>query len=135
MGPIRRVWDDLVLPLVSSWGSRRKQELDWSADAHGGRIVLDDARGRALSWIFVDLSREFTPCFKLLVPDLDSEEHTESEAQIFLSTAGRTVRLRDGTEHVIRVPDAVLRIRPGQQDALLHALNAVANQWDSQFPS
>jgi class 3 adenylate cyclase len=135
VGPIRRVWDDLVLPLVSSWGSSRKQQLDWRADTHGGRIVINDARGRTLSWIFVDLSREFTPCFKLLVPDLDSEEHTESEAQIFLSTAGRTVRLGDGTEHVIRVPDAVLRIRPGQHEALLHALNAVANQWDSQFPS
>jgi len=70
--PIRRVWDDLVLPLVSSWGSRRKQELDWSADANRGRIIVDDVRGPTLSWIFVDLSREFTPCFKLLVPDLDS---------------------------------------------------------------
>jgi class 3 adenylate cyclase len=135
VGPIRRVWDDLVMPLVSSWGSRREQKLDWSADAHGGRIVIDPAQGRMLSWIFVDLSREFTPCFKLLVPDLDSEEHTESEAQIFLSTAGRTVHLGDGTEHVIRIPDAVLRIRPGQHEALLHALNAVANQWDSEFPS
>jgi len=135
VGPIRGVWNDLVLPLVSSWGSSRDQELDWRADTHGGRIVINDARGRTLSWIFVDLSREFTPCFKLLVPDLDSEEHTESEAQIFLSTAGRTVRLGDGTDHVIRVPDAVLRIRPGQHEALLHALNAVANQWDSQFPS
>jgi class 3 adenylate cyclase len=135
VGPIRGVWNDLVLPLVSSWGSSREQELDWSADTHGGRIVINHAQGRTLSWIFVDLSREFTPCFKLLVPDLDSEEHTESEAQIFLSTAGRTVRLGDDTEHVIRVPDAVLRIRPGQHEALLHALNAVANQWDSQFPS
>ena len=135
VGPIRRVWDDLVLPLVSNWGTSREQELDWRTGADGGQIILDDARGRTLSWIFVDLSREFTPCFKLLVPDLDSEEHTESEAQIFLSTAGRTIRLGDGTEHVIRVPDAVLRIRPGQHEALLHALNAVANQWDSQFPS
>ena len=135
VGPIRGVWNDLVLPLVSSWGSSREQELDWSADTDGGRIVINHAKGHTLSWIFVDLSREFTPCFKLLVPDLDSEEHTESEAQIFLSTAGRTIRLGDGTEHVIRVPDAVLRIRPGQHEALLHALNAVANQWDSQFPS
>jgi class 3 adenylate cyclase len=134
VGPIRRVWDDLVLPLVSSWGSDRGRELDWTVDANGGRVVLDSARDRTLAWTFVDLSREFTPCFKLLVPDLDSEEHTESEAQIFLSTAGRTVRLGDGTEHVIRIPDAVLRIRTGQHEALLHALNAVANQWDSQFP-
>jgi hypothetical protein len=27
----------------------------------------------------------------------------------------------------------VLRVRAGKHEALLHALNAVANQWDSLF--
>lgn len=77
----------------------------------------------------------FTPCFKLLVHDLDSDEPaTDSEAQILLSTAQRTVWLRDGTQQVIRIPDAVLRVRSPEHEALLHALNAVANQWDSLFP-
>ena len=132
--PIRDVWDGLVLPLVRNWAAARGQELVWDDRDGSGRIVLDEERGRTLSWIFVDLSREFTPCFKVLVPDLDSEEHTESEAQIFLSTAARTVRLEDGVEHHIRVPDAVLRIRRGEHEVLLNALNAVANQWDSHFP-
>jgi class 3 adenylate cyclase len=57
----------------------------------------------------------------------------EQSAQIFLSTANRMVRLADGTQRSIRIPDAVLRIRPGRHEALLHALNAVANQWDSLF--
>ncbi|MBD0347671.1 MAG: adenylate/guanylate cyclase domain-containing protein [Thermoleophilia bacterium] len=131
--PIRRVWDDLVIPLVTNWAENRGRPLRIDERDGSGLIVLDDTSGRTLSWIFVDLSREFTPCFKVLVPDLDSEQETQSEAQIFLSTAARTVRLSDGTEQVIRVPDAVLRIRRGQHDALLHALNAVANQWDSRF--
>lgn len=126
--PIRRVWDDLVLPLVEEWGGG-----SLAASNSGDRGRIDLAEGKALAWVFVDLSREFSPCFKLLVSDLDRDETTESEAQVFLSTAARTVWLRDGTEQMIRVPDAVLRIRPGSNEALLHALNAVANQWDSLF--
>jgi hypothetical protein len=34
---------------------------------------------------------------------------------------------------MIRIPDAVLRVRAGRHEALLHALNGVANQWDSLF--
>jgi class 3 adenylate cyclase len=132
--PIRRVWDDLVVQLITDWGVARERPVPVDERENSGRIELDPESGRALSWIFVDLSREFTPCFKLLVPDLDSDELTESEAQIFLSTAARAVRLGDGTEQLIRVPDAVLRIRRGEHEALLHALNGVANQWDSLFP-
>jgi class 3 adenylate cyclase len=131
--PIRRVWDDLVLPLVTEWSagrgdSQRREERD-----DRGRITLDPEGRRTLSWIFVDLSREFTPCFKLLVQDLDSDEMMDTEAQIFLATATRSVWLADGTEEMIKVPDAVLRVRRGEHEALLHALNAVANQWDSLF--
>ena len=132
--PIREVWDDLVLRLVAEWGMDRGIAVG-TTDANAcGRVLLDGDSGRALSWIFVDLSKEFTPCFKLLVPDLDREELTHSEAQIFLSTASRSIRLRDGSERQIRIPDAVLRIRRGEHEPLLHALNAVANQWDSLFP-
>ncbi|MBD0329322.1 MAG: adenylate/guanylate cyclase domain-containing protein [Thermoleophilia bacterium] len=132
---IRQVWDGLVLPLVDEWAARTGRELEVRREPDRGRVVLDAERRRTLAWVFVDLSREFTPCFKLLVEDLDSEEATESSAQIFLSTAARTVWLRDGTQHVIRIPDAVLRVRAAEHDALLHALNGVANQWDSLFPA
>ena len=126
--PIRRVWEELVLPLVDDWGDGRL-----AAASMGDRGRVDLGEGKSLGWVFVDLSREFSPCFKLLVSDLDRDDATQSEAQVFLSTAARTVWLRDGSEQIIRVPDAVLRVRPGSNEALLHALNAVANQWDSLF--
>jgi class 3 adenylate cyclase len=131
--PIRRVWNDLVLPLVAEWSAERGDAERREERDERGRIALDPEGRRTLSWIFVDLSREFTPCFKLLVQDLDSDEMMDTEAQIFLATATRSVWLSDGTEEMIKVPDAVLRVRRGEHEALLHALNAVANQWDSLF--
>ena len=131
--PIRRVWTDLVVPLVSEWATGRGASPVVEEQRDAGRMAIDGDLERTLSWIFVDLSREFTPCFKILVQDPDSDEVMRSEAQIFLATAARSVWLADGTEQVIKVPDAVLRIRPGEHEALLHALNAVANQWDSRF--
>jgi class 3 adenylate cyclase len=131
--PIRRVWNDLVLPLVTAWAETNGSAPPKEEHDERGRIALDADGRRTLSWIFVDLSREFSPCFKLFVQDPDVDEVTASEAQVFLATAARTVWLADGTEQVIRVPDAVLRIRHGEHEALLHALNAVANQWDSLF--
>ena len=133
MPPIRRVWEQLVLPLVLEWGAGKGRSLAADKSERQGRIVLEDRSAKALSWVFVDLSREFTPCFKLLVPDLETDDVTDSEAQIFLSTATRTVWLADGSEEIIRVPDAVLRIRPGEHEPVLHTLNAVANQWDTLF--
>ena len=131
--PIRRVWNDLVLPLVQEWGTEAGVELAVEQDEGRGRVAIPGGPPTMLSWVFVDLSREFTPCFKLLVHDVETDEASESEAQIFLSTATRRVWLRDGTDDVIRIPDAVLRVRQKEHEALLHALNAVANQWDSLF--
>ena len=132
---IKDVWHHLVLTLVHEWAAEAGRELDVLERGERGGLVLDREPPRTLSWIFVDLSREFTPCFKLLVHDLESDEEvTESGAQIFLSTAQRTVWLQDGTQHLIRIPDAILRVRSAEHEALLHALNGVANQWDSLFP-
>lgn len=33
----------------------------------------------------------------------------------------------------VRIPDAILRVRAHENDSLVHALNSVANQWDSLF--
>jgi hypothetical protein len=130
--PIRRFWTDLVLPLVAEWAERRGESHVVEERGERGRMTIAED-GRALSWVFVDLSREFTPCFKLLVQDPDTDAVIESEAQVFLATASRTVWFADGTEQAIKIPDAVLRIRRGEHEPLLHALNAVANQWDSLF--
>ena len=132
--PIRQVWHELVLPLVEEWADQAEIPLDVADEDGRGRIVIGDGQ-KSLGWVFVDLSREFTPCFKLLVHDLeDDAEPAPPGAQIFLSTAQRTVWLRDGSQQAIRIPDAVLRVRSPEDEALLHALNAVANQWDSLFP-
>jgi class 3 adenylate cyclase len=131
--PIRRVWSALVLPLVYAWAEESGRSATTDESEGRGRIAFDGPAAKTLSWAFVDLSREFTPCFKLLVADIESEAVGASEAQIFLSTATRRVFLGDGTDDVIRIPDAVLRIGSAQHEALLHALNAVANQWDSLF--
>jgi class 3 adenylate cyclase len=133
---IRDVWQHLVLRLLSEWAEENGRELQMRESADRGSVVIDRSPRRTLAWIFVDLSREFTPCFKLLVHDLESEDEvTESGAQIFLSTAQRTVWLHDGTQRTIRIPDAILRVRSAEHEALLHALNGVANQWDSLFPA
>jgi hypothetical protein len=131
--PTRRVWQDLVLPLVHEWADETGHAVAAEQQEGRGRLTIDGAPPKTLSWVFVDLSREFTPCFKLLVHDIESDEASDSEAQIFLSTATRRVWLGDGTDDIIRIPDAVLRVKSPEHEALLHALNAVANQWDSLF--
>jgi class 3 adenylate cyclase len=131
--PLKRVWGDLVLPLLTEWAASTGHEMTLDGDESRGRARVEGRTSTTVAWIFVDLSREFTPCFKLFVNDVEAREATESEAQIFLSTATRQVWLADGTDNVVRIPDAVLRVRSAEHEALLHALNAVANQWDSLF--
>jgi class 3 adenylate cyclase len=57
-------------------------------------------------WKELVLPLEFTPCFKLLVDDIESDARGASEAQIFLSTAARRVWLGDGptTSSASRTP-------------------------------
>jgi hypothetical protein len=112
----------------------------WS-EASGRHFALREEEGvgelaeasTLVSWVFGDLSQEFTPTFKLLVQDPDTDEDTPSRAQIFLATAERRVRFADGSLHSLRIPDAVLRVEPTGNEGLLGALNAVANQWDPLF--
>jgi hypothetical protein len=119
--------------MASDWARQVDSSFELQEDEHRGQVVVKANGGKVLGWVFVDLSTEFTPCFKLFVDDPDRPEVAEHSAQIFLSTANRMVRLADGSQRMIRIPDAVLRVRSGRHEALLHALNAVANQWDSLF--
>ncbi|MFN2591186.1 MAG: adenylate/guanylate cyclase domain-containing protein [Actinomycetota bacterium] len=131
---VPEIWNNVVLPLARQWGESTGRSLAVEEEPGRGSIRYGEADGtRQLAWVFVDLSSEFTPCFKLFVDDPDSREVASQSAQIFLSTAARIVRLPDGSQRSIRIPDAVLRVKSGGDDALLHALNAVANQWDSLF--
>ena len=58
------------------------------------------------------------------------DEPGESQAQIYLSTVTRNVRLSDGKRRTIRIPDTILRVRSSKDDSLLHTLGRIANQWD-----
>ncbi len=129
---VREIWKHIVLPLTRKWAEGSGREFNVDEDENRGSLTLNGGV-KQMGWVFVNLSNEYTPCFKLFVDDPDSAVQAESTAQIFLSTAPRMVALSDGTTRNIRIPDAVLRVRPGSHEALLHALNAVANQWDSLF--
>lgn len=131
---IRQLWQDLVLPLILDWGTQQNRSLRPASSTGGGKVLdADPTRPIPVAWAFVDLSREMSPCFKLFVDDPDTDDRVEAQAQIFLSTASRSVRFRDATVHSVRIPDGVLRVRSHEADSLIHALNSVANQWDSLF--
>jgi serine/threonine protein kinase len=130
--PIRQTWREMVMPLIEGWAQRSNRQLDLEQTVDAGRFT-DAASGRAVAWIFVDLSQEFAPCFKLLADDPASLERTDQQAQVFLATATRSVRLGDGAVRTIRIPDTVLRVRAPDDEGLLLALGRVANQWDLMF--
>jgi len=131
---IRRMWHEIVLPQIQGWAAQETRTFILEQpDEHSGRLVEAGPPVKSVAWVFVDLSMEFTPCFKLLCPDPDTDVASESEAQIFLSTSSRTVRWKDGTLHPVRIPDAILRVKASEEDSLIYALNTVANQWDMLF--
>jgi class 3 adenylate cyclase len=131
---ILQIWMDLVRPLLEDWAKSKGVAYELEGDETGGRFDTVGDYPAHLGWVSGDLSMEFTPCFKLLIPDPDTDQMTESRAQIFLSTAVRSARFKDGSISPVRVPDAVLRVEPQGNAGLLQALNVVANQWDPLFP-
>ena len=131
---VMQIWMDLVRPLLEEWANARGVPYQLQGDETGGRFDAMGDHPAHVGWVSGDLSMEFTPCFKLLIPDPDTDHVTESRAQIFLSTAVRSARFKDGSLNTVRVPDAVLRVEPQGNAGLLQSLNAVANQWDPLFP-
>lgn len=129
----RQAWDELVLPLLQDWAARTDHSCAIEESASGGSVAFGTERPTVVSWIFDDLTTEVTPTFKFFVSDPDTDENHPQQAQIFLATATRRVRFRDGTQHAIRVPDTIIRLHEDDDRALLMALNTVANQWDTLF--
>jgi len=126
----QQAWDGLVIPLLQAWAKRSDREIALDRHDDGGRLVELVEGTTLLTWVATDLSEEFSPSFKLLVDDPDMDELGESQAQIFLSTVTRNVRLSDGKRRTIRIPDTILRVRSSEDESLLHALGRIANQWD-----
>ena len=100
----QQAWDGLVIPLLHAWAKRSDREIALDRHDDGGRLVEQVEGTTLLTWVATDLSEEFSPSFKLLVDDPDMDELGESQAQIFLSTVTRNVRLSDGTRRTIRIP-------------------------------
>jgi class 3 adenylate cyclase len=130
---VLQIWMDLVRPLLEDWAKTKGHAYELEGDEMGGRFHVVADHPAHVGWVSGDLSMEFTPCFKLLVPDPDTDHMTESRAQIFLSTAERSARFKDGSLNLVRVPDAVLRVESQGNEGLLQTLNVVANQWDPLF--
>lgn len=128
----QQIWCDRVLPLLEEWAQTANRSFELSTQEDGGQFYEKDGTKR-LEWIFVDLSTDVSPCFKLFVDDPDNDLQVRSEAQIFLSTAARTVRLKDKSLQPIRIPDALLRVSTEDDEGLIHALNSLSNQWDALF--
>jgi hypothetical protein len=129
----RKMWEELVLPQVMGWAKEGGFEAVREEREHGGTLTIRNAPQTVLGWVFDDLSAEFTPSFKFFVDDPDTDEVTGQDAQIFIATASRKLKFADGSLHTTRVPDAVIRVHERDEKALLHALNLVANQWDTLF--
>lgn len=129
----RKMWDEMVLPQLKDWAKHAGFESAQTDKDSGGNLRIANVPPTMVSWIFDDLSTEFTPSFKFFVADPDSDEITDQDAQIFVATASRKVKFADGSVHTTRVPDAVIRVHEQDEKALLHALNLVANQWDTLF--
>ena len=130
----RETWENLVLPLFRGWVARAHREFRLEPQVDGGRLVeAAPPFDKVLTWAFADLSQEFSPCFKLFIDDLDTDEQGESQAQIFLATTTRTVRFSDGSRRSIRIPDTILRVRASEYESLVGSLQRIVNEWGFLF--
>ena len=108
-----QIWNSMILPLLVEWAEKENRKFVAEEREGGGRFY-EDSTTKRVEWVLINLSNEVSPCFKLFVDDPDNDINVQSEAQIFLSTAPRTVRFSNGTLESVRIPDAILRV--GTQD-------------------
>jgi hypothetical protein len=126
----------MVVPLVQSWARRTRGSLRIEEDGHSGKGRFFDplTERTRLSWLFTDLSQDYGPSFKVFVDDLDESVTGLAEAEIVIATTTRSVRLSDGTQQTVRVPDTLLRARASADPKLVKALRSVARRWDFLLP-
>jgi hypothetical protein len=141
-GATPQIWSKQVMPLIRSWAKRRKRALLAHTEAHRGRFYDPSTNQAILSWIITDLSTEFVPSFKLFLSSKAAggaelsqadADGSEVEIEILLATTVRNVRTGDGSQHTLRVPDAVLRTRTSADEGLVATLTRIARRWDAMF--
>lgn len=127
-------WRSQVVPMVLSWAKRKRQALRLDEQDGRGRFYDPGTARTLLSWLFTDLSCDFTPSFKIFVDDSDAGVTGLAEAEMVIATTTRSVRLSDGNQQTVRVPDTLMRVRASADQKLLKTLRSVARRWDFLLP-
>jgi serine/threonine protein kinase len=127
-------WRSQVVPLVLAWGKRTRQPLRLDEDDTHGRFCDPHTERTLLSWLFTDLSADFSPSFKIFVDDADGGVSGLAEAEMVIATTTRSVRLANGNQQTVRVPDTLMRARASADQKLFTTLRSVARRWDFLLP-
>lgn len=128
-----KTWNERVMPLILSWAKRKKQALRLEEGTTRGCLYDEETRRPALAWVFAELASEYEPSFKMFANDEAIAAEGLDEAQIFLSMTTRTVRLIDGSQQTVRVPDAAFRVCAKDAAKLLESLRRAIRRWDGLF--
>jgi hypothetical protein len=126
-------WHKLVFPLLQDWARQGKHAAELQIDPDRGRFCAPASGLPALSWILTDLSGEPSPSFKLFVDDGDGKRPRLGAAEIFLSMKTRSVRMLDGSQQIVRVPDTILRTNASSDHSLFDSLARIVSRWDFLF--
>jgi hypothetical protein len=128
------VWRSLVIPLVEVWARRQRRALRLDGDDIKGRFYDLRNERTPLSWVFTDLATDFSPSFKIFIDDIDESVPGLGEAEMIIATTTRSVRLSDGKQQTVRVPDTLLLARATAEQKLVKTLRGVARRWDFLLP-
>lgn len=128
-----RIWQQSVFSQIQAWAASERKRFRLSQKEGGGSYVEDGGGPKSIQWVFRDLAGEPTT-FTLLLPDPGSDVRIEPAAQIFLSTATRSVRVAEGGPQNVRVSESVMSLTEPENPSLFQALTGVTNQLVSLFP-
>lgn len=129
-----QLWSKLVIPLIESWATRRGRALIPDGTAERGRLCEGTSKQAVMSWIFIDLSAEAVPSFKIFMPaPAPPPAAGLVEAELLVSTRLRSLRMSDGSRQSLRVPEQVLRLRTPADEILLTTLQRLVRRWEDRF--
>ena len=104
------------------------------SQAERGRLCEGSSKQAVMSWIFIDLSAEAVPSFKIFMPaPAPPPAAGLVEAELLVSTRLRSLRMSDGSRQSLRVPEQVLRLRTPADEILLTTLQRLVRRWEDRF--
>ncbi len=128
-----QLFQQQVLPIIQSWAKRKRRALTTTADESRGRLYDPMTQRTLLSWIFLDLSAELIPSFRIFVREGENAT-AGGEAELLLTTQLCNVQGKDGRAQNLRLADTVFRVRGTSDAPLLATLGHVVRRWDCLFP-